>query len=95
VDGNDDPVGGRLALSGSMEARIEVSRNWETALFVDAGTVRETLVDEGSDDVRTSAGIGMRYLTPIGPVGILYGHKLDPKDGESSGRLHISVGYTF
>lgn len=95
VDANDDPVGGRLALSGSMEARIEVSRNWETALFVDAGTVRDTLVDEGSGDVRTTAGIGMRYLTPIGPVGILYGHKLDRKEGESSGRLHISVGYTF
>ncbi len=95
VDGSNDPVGGRLAVSGSMEARIEVTRSWETALFVDAGTVRRPLAGEGSDEVRSSVGAGMRYLTPIGPVGILYGHKLDRKEGESSGRLHISVGYTF
>ncbi|HPE45208.1 MAG TPA: BamA/TamA family outer membrane protein [Deltaproteobacteria bacterium] len=45
--------------------------------------------------MRSSAGIGMRYLTPIGPIGVLYGRKIDRKDGESAGRFHISVGYTF
>lgn len=94
-DADGDPVGGRMAIAGSMEARIELTRDWETALFYDTGTVRRTLVDAGSEEIRSSAGIGMRYLTPIGPVGVLYGHKLDRKDGESAGRFHISVGYTF
>jgi len=78
-----------------MEARVELTRDWETALFYDTGTVRRTLVNAGSEDVRSSAGIGMRYLTPIGPIGVLYGRKIDRKDGESAGRFHISVGYTF
>jgi len=94
-DADGDPVGGRMAINGSMEARIEITRDWETALFYDAGTVRRTLVNAGSEEIRSSMGIGMRYLTPIGPIGILYGHKLDRKEGESAGRYHISVGYTF
>lgn len=94
-DENNDPVGGRMAFTGSMEARIELTRDWETALFYDTGTVRRTLLRDAPDEFRSSAGIGMRYLTPIGPIGVLYGRKIDRKDGESSGRFHISVGYTF
>ncbi|MCU0577329.1 MAG: BamA/TamA family outer membrane protein, partial [Desulfobacterota bacterium] len=94
-DANGDPVGGRLSMAGSMEARIELTSDWETALFYDTGAVRKPLADAGSDEFRSSIGIGMRYLTPIGPIGILYGHKLDRKEDESAGRFHISVGYTF
>ena len=78
-DAGGDPVGGRMAIAGSMEARVELTRDWETALFYDTGTVRRTLVNAGSEDVRSSAGIGMRYLTPIGPIGVLYGRKIDRK----------------
>jgi outer membrane protein insertion porin family len=94
-DTSRNPVGGRLSLVGSMEARIEVSHDWETALFYDTGAVRRALVDEGSDIFRSSVGIGLRYVTPIGPMGLLYGYKLNRKEGESPGRFHFSVGYTF
>jgi len=40
-------------------------------------------------------GLGLRYITPIGPMGLLYGHKLNRKDGESAGRVHFSIMYTF
>jgi len=39
--------------------------------------------------------VGLRYITPIGAMGFLYGMKLDPEDGESPKRLHFSIGYTF
>jgi len=94
-DANRDPVGGRIAMVGSMEARLEVKKDWEITLFYDTGAVREALVDAGSDSFRSSVGIGMRYLTPIGPIGLLYGQKLSPRDGESSGKYHFSMGYTF
>ena len=94
-DTSGNPVGGRLSIVGSMEARIEVSRDWETALFYDTGSVRRALVDAGSDIFRSSVGIGLRYVTPIGPMGLLYGYKLNRKDGESPGRFHFSMGYTF
>ncbi|MGC9324793.1 MAG: BamA/TamA family outer membrane protein, partial [Desulfomonilia bacterium] len=43
----------------------------------------------------SSVGAGLRYITPIGPIGILYGHKLERNPSESPGRFHFSVGYTF
>jgi outer membrane protein insertion porin family len=94
-DANKDPVGGRFSMAGSLEARIDLGGNLELTTFVDAGRIKnpEILIDD--TDIRTSAGIGLRYITPIGPVGLLYGHKLDRKDGESPGRVHFSIGYTF
>jgi len=94
-DANGDPLGGRFALAGSVEARIDLWRSLEFTCFYDIGTVRDTYEDIGSDDFRSSIGLGLRYLTPIGPIGVLYGHKLDRKHGESPGRFHFSVGYTF
>lgn len=94
-DDEGESLGGRVALSGSMEARIDLGYNFELALFYDTGTVEDTFGDVHFNTLRSSAGAGLRYITPIGPVGLLYGAKLDRKPGEDSGRLHFSIGYTF
>jgi outer membrane protein insertion porin family len=94
-DANGDPLGGRTALAGSLEARLDLGLNLELAAFYDVGRLTDTLGDDVSDQLRTSVGLGLRYITPIGPIGFLYGRKLDPEEGESRGRLHFSVGYTF
>lgn len=94
-DADGNPVGGREALQGSLEARLDVGFNFEFALFYDVGSVREASLDMGSDDFRSAVGAGLRYHTPIGPIGLLYGHKLDPEENESSGRFHFSIGYSF
>jgi outer membrane protein insertion porin family len=94
-DAANDPVGGRFSINGSLEARIDLGRNFELTTFLDAGRINNTEIPVDDSDLRTSAGIGLRYVTPIGPIGFLYGHKLDRKDGESSGRFHFSLGYTF
>ncbi|MFP4158180.1 MAG: outer membrane protein assembly factor BamA [Desulfobacterales bacterium] len=95
VDENRDPVGGRTAVLASTEARFDLGMNFEAALFYDTGTLRNPTADAGSDDFRASAGIGLRYITPIGPIGGMYGWKLDKKPGESPGAFHFTVGYTF
>ncbi len=92
---SNGPVGGELALAGNLEARYELTPNWELTLFVDAGSVQLSSEGEGDDDWRWSTGLGLRYITPIGPVGLLYGLKLNPRPGESAGQFHISIGYTF
>jgi outer membrane protein insertion porin family len=94
-DEKGDPVGGREALNGSVEARVDLGGNFELALFYDIGAVRKPINKAGSDEFRDSAGLGLRYITPIGPVGALYGWKLNRKEGESPGQFHFSVGYTF
>ncbi|MFC1812312.1 outer membrane protein assembly factor BamA [Thermodesulfobacteriota bacterium] len=96
-DASGDSVGGRFALSGTVEGRIDLGRNFELAVFFDAGRLSETeaINPIGSADFRFSVGMGLRYITPIGPIGLLYGHKLDRQEGESSGQFHFSIGYTF
>ena len=94
-DEANDPVGGRFSMAGSLEARIDLGGNLELTTFIDAGRIKNTEISVDETDWRTSAGIGLRYITPIGPIGLLYGHKLDRKSGESPGRIHFSLGYTF
>lgn len=95
VDENNDPVGGRTSLLASAEMRYDPGMNFEAALFYDTGAVRDPNLDKGSDDFRESAGLALRYITPIGPIGGMYGWKLDRKPGESSGAFHFSIGYSF
>jgi len=94
-DEEGKPVGGKTALSASVEARIDLGHNIELTPFYDTGSVRHTVEESVSDSFRSSVGIGLRYITPIGPIGFLYGHKLNRRDGESAGRFHFSIGYTF
>ncbi len=94
-DENGDPVGGKRAVVGSLESRIDLGMNFELTAFFDIGSVQNTQVESGSDRFRSSVGLGLRYITPIGPMGLLYGHKLNRQDGESAGRFHLSIGYSF
>ncbi|MDD5722822.1 MAG: outer membrane protein assembly factor BamA [Syntrophales bacterium] len=92
---NSNPQGGRASLACSVEARINLGRNFELPCFFDTGTVEDSLGAIGSGNFRSSIGMGLRYITPIGPIGILYGIKLNPREEESRGRFHFSIGYTF
>lgn len=94
-DAFGNPLGGRASVSGSLEARIDLGRNWELTTFYDTGSVARTFDTFGTDGFRSSVGAGLRYITPIGPMGILYGAKLNRREGEEAGRWHFSIGYTF
>ena len=88
-------VGGLTSILGNIEARIDLGPDLEFSLFYDIGSVRSAMVDKGSNEFRSSAGIGFHYFTPIGPVGAYYGRKLDRKPGESADRFHFTIGFRF
>ncbi len=88
-------VGGLTAVLGNIETRIEMGPNLELSVFYDIGSVRNAIVEEGSNEFRSSAGIGFHYFTPIGPVGAYYGRNLDRKPGESADRFHFTIGFRF
>jgi outer membrane protein insertion porin family len=94
-DANGDAVGGLSSLSGSLEARIDLGLDFELTLFYDIGRISDSDGAVGENGWRDSLGAGVRYITPIGPIGILYGHKLDQRSGESAGQFHFSIGYSF
>jgi len=94
-DENYEPKGGLASMSASIEARIDIGYHFEFTCFYDVGSITDSFDKINSDTIRSAAGIGIRYVTAIGPIGLLYGVKLDRKPNESPGRVHFSIGYTF
>ncbi|MBW2120969.1 MAG: outer membrane protein assembly factor BamA [Deltaproteobacteria bacterium] len=45
--------------------------------------------------LRTSAGFGIRWLTPMGPMTVDYGINLSPEPGERRTKVHFFLGGTF
>jgi outer membrane protein insertion porin family len=94
-DSQDNPVGGRLSVNASLEARIELISSLEATLFYDTGSIQKPVTDAGTDSFRSSVGLGLSYITPIGPISLLYGLKIHPREDEKPGCFHFSIGYTF
>ena len=69
------PVGGNGMADGSVELRVDLSKSWGGALFVDAGNVsRPSAQPNGYQPaldptlLQWAAGLGVRYRTPFGPI---------------------------
>lgn len=73
------------------EARFPIYGNFAGAVFYDGGLVKMS-DREFSDSYRDSVGIGFRYNTPVGPLSLEFGWKLDRRAGEDAGRYHLSFG---
>ncbi|MBX7137634.1 MAG: translocation/assembly module TamB domain-containing protein [Oligoflexia bacterium] len=88
-------IGGDLLLMNNFEFRYLYTDTAQFHTFIDLGNVY--LQDESVElgDLRRSVGLGVRYLSPIGPIGFDVGHPLDEKSGEPSVRVHFSIGTNF
>lgn len=89
------PTGGDYMVNGNVELRFPVRYGFILALFLDAGSVWFQRDPDNDFDLRESAGLGLRYLTPVGPVAFDYGWKLDRREGESSSEWHFTIGAVF
>ena len=88
-------VGGNVQLVGNAEWRIPVAGGFEAALFFDIGQVWADANSVNLGQLRPGAGLGLHYQTPVGPIRLEYGLKLDRKPGEDAGAFAFSVGYPF
>jgi outer membrane protein insertion porin family len=93
ADGN--PTGGNAFMVGNVEFRTDVGRNVGLVPFFDMGNVWVKAGDIDPTDLKYTAGLGLRYATPVGPIRIDYGFKLNKEPGESDGELHFSIGHAF
>jgi len=90
-----DPVGGAALGLGSLEWRFPIYGAFGGGLFVDAGNVWSGPGAARAGDLRWGAGVGVRVETPVGPIRLEYGWKLDREPGESRGELFLSLGNPF
>jgi outer membrane protein insertion porin family len=92
---NGVAIGGEGMLVLNQELRFPLRGALRGTLFYDAGNVWRELGEFALDDMRHVLGVGIRYETPIGPLRVEYGHKLDREPGESAGELFFSIGDAF
>ena len=88
-------AGGEALLLLNEEWHFPIWRALRGELFLDAGNVYPTIGDFDPTDLRSSAGTGLRLDTPIGPIRVEYGWKLDRRPNESPGMLIFSIGLLF
>lgn len=105
------PAGGRTYFAFNLEVRQDIDgllENFGVAAFLDGGQVWRKWVDLTSRPLQFGVGGGFRYESPIGPVRLDVGYKVNPSDqdlGIYRGRrfgnawdrigIHVSIGQAF
>jgi outer membrane protein insertion porin family len=65
-------------------------------VFYDAGQVMNDDENWGDfENIKNAAGLGIRWLSPMGPLVIVWGFNLDPEPDEDQSVWDFSVGGTF
>jgi len=91
-DSRGNPLGGTSFLQFNLEVGRSFGRLLRLVTFLDAGNVYNPGNQFDFGDLRRSAGVGFRLITPLGPIRLDYGFKLDRRRGESLGALGFLLG---
>ena len=87
-----DVIGGLTMLNFNVEYVFPLIKNagMKGLVFFDTGNSWESGYHLG--DMRKTAGVGVRWYSPIGPLRLEWGYVLDPKEGESASRWEFTIG---
>ncbi len=89
------PIGGNAMVVFNEELRYTFPKAFGFVLFLDHGNVWPRYQDARFSQIKSTAGIGLRYNTPIGPFRLDWGYKLDREDFESASAFHFTLGHAF
>lgn len=110
LDAAGNPVGGQSAVNGNIELRYPIFKKISGVLFVDMGFVGVDPFTVNGDELRFTSGVGLRYNTPVGPLRLDFGYKLNPPTLgdvavttvsnpddpiEDRWKIHFSIGQVF
>lgn len=88
------PIGQKFTLLMNTEFQLRLGGGFKVAAFFDTASASSNF-NFSAASLRHAAGVGLRYTTPVGPIRLDYGFKLDKKAGENLSRLHFTFGYAF
>lgn len=86
TNSDGDRIGGRYQLAVSAEYQYSLTEKWRVATFVDQGNSFDSLE---MPSLKSSVGVGVRWVSPVGPIRVDLAHPLDSEGGV---RLHFSMG---
>lgn len=94
------PTGGNGFVVLNAEIRASVTAALQGVVFVDAGNVYPLASQLSLTRLRPSAGFGVRYRSPVGPIRVDWGFNLNrrelvPGTLERGNVFHVSLGQAF
>jgi len=96
-DINGDPTGGPRKVQANMELLfpfpgLENDRSVRVSVFVDSGTVGNTI---DFNLVDASVGLGLLWVSPIGPLKISYANPFRKQPGDEPQKFQFTIGGLF
>lgn len=90
-----DPIGGYTMLCFNAEFIFPLIKNagMKGVLFYDTGNAWES--GYHINDMRKTAGVGIRWYSPIGPLRLEWGYALDRKEDEPASRWEFTMGMSM
>ena len=89
------PIGGNIMESYNLQLNIPVYKNFNFFIFQDGGNVFLDTADVRPLALYKSAGAGIMYLSPIGPISFSYGFILTREPYWPAGGVNFTVGTSF
>jgi outer membrane protein insertion porin family len=92
-----DRIGGEKMMVYNFEFRFPLIKEQGVTgvFFFDAGNVWRERDNYDFGDLKMSAGPGVRWYSPIGPIRLEYGYVIDPGPDEPSGNFEFGIGGFF
>ncbi len=92
---NGEFIGGTKELIFNTEYIFPIIKEMKLkgVVFFDAGNAYDA--SEAIGPLRYTAGTGIRWISPVGPVRVEWGYNLDRKPGESSNKVEFTFGSFF
>ncbi|MDP2156167.1 MAG: outer membrane protein assembly factor BamA [Nitrospirota bacterium] len=90
-----DPIGGTTELIFNFEYIFPLSSEMKLKglVFIDAGNAYDNFNKLG--DLRYTSGLGVRWISPFGPIRLEWGYNLAPKFDESASKFEFAFGSFF
>lgn len=87
--------GGRSLIEASAELRMRVTDSIGVVGFVDGGYVSADTIPSFSENLKLGAGVGLRYLTGLGPIRADIAMPLNPGPRDPSFAFYVGIGQSF
>jgi len=98
---NGNPKGGESSILSSISLIAPANslgidqENIRFQTFFDVGSINEKLSEFNLDEIRSSTGVALSWLTPIGPIGFYAATPILKKDNDSIETFAFELGTTF
>ncbi|MBI5195974.1 MAG: outer membrane protein assembly factor BamA [Nitrospirae bacterium] len=92
-----EKIGGNkeLILNAEYIFPIEKTVKLKGLVFFDSGSAFDNNENISPSELRNTTGVGIRWMSPIGPIRLEWGYNISPKQDEDQSKLEFTFGGLF